>query len=161
MTLPSPPTAVLALNLGISTGVLLDRIDSQRQLAYISLDETELSAGLHISAVVRDPEEVGRQAALLAISRVAEPELPSRTVTLPSHLIKRGSGEISAEEFIRPADSKSQRSAPSQRDRHPRPGAHHGGRDARLLGEERLRRGCWRKGQCLHPIWAMNELSAT
>lgn len=111
MRLPSPPTAVLALNLGISTGVLLDRIDNQRQLAYISLDETELSAGLHISAVVRDPEEVGRQAALLAISRVAEPELPSRIVTLPSHLIKRGSGEISAEEFIRPADSKSRRSA--------------------------------------------------
>lgn len=88
MKLPSPPTAVLALNLGISTGVLLDRIDNQRQLAYISLDETELSAGLHISAVVRDPEEVGRQAALLAIARVAEPGLPARTVTLSSHLIK-------------------------------------------------------------------------
>lgn len=43
MKLPSPPTAVLALNLGISTGVLLDRIDNLRQLAYTSLDETELS----------------------------------------------------------------------------------------------------------------------
>lgn len=111
MKLPSPPTAVLALNLGISTGVLLDRIDNQRQLAYISLDETELSAGLHISAVVRDPEEVGRQAALLAIARVAEPELPPRTVTLSSHLIKRGSGEVPPEESTMPADSIRQRSA--------------------------------------------------
>lgn len=98
MKLPSPPTAVLALNLGISTGVLLDRIDNHRRLAYISLDETELSAGLHISAVVRDPEEVGRQAALLAIARVGEPEQPARTVTLPSRLIRRGSGEISHQE---------------------------------------------------------------
>lgn len=105
MKLPSPPTAVLALNLGISTGVLLDRIDNQRQLAYISLDETELSAGLHISAVVRDPEEVGRQAALLAIARVADPEQPARTVTLSSRLIKRGSGEISPKESTMPADS--------------------------------------------------------
>lgn len=97
MKLPAPPTAVLALNLGISTGVLLDRIDNQRSLAYIALDESELSAGLHISAVVRDPEEVGRQAALLAIARVAQPDLPPRAVTLPSHLVRRGSGEIAVE----------------------------------------------------------------
>jgi LacI family transcriptional regulator len=112
MKLPSPPTAVLALNLGISTGVLLDRIDNERQLAYISLDESELSAGLHISAVVRDPEEVGRQAALLAIARVAEPELPPRTVTLSSHLIKRGSGEVPPEESAIPGDAIRQHSAP-------------------------------------------------
>jgi LacI family transcriptional regulator len=112
MKLPSPPTAVLALNLGISTGVLLDRIDNHRQLAYISLDESELSAGLHISAVVRDPEEVGRQAALLAIARVAEPELPPRTVTLSSHLIKRGSGEIPPEGSAIPGDAIRQHSAP-------------------------------------------------
>lgn len=111
MKLPSPPTAVLALNLGISTGVLLDRIGNQRQLAYISLDESELSAGLHISAIVRDPEEVGRQAALLAIARIAEPGLAARTVTLASHLIKRGSGEVPPEESAIPADSITQQSA--------------------------------------------------
>ncbi|MCY1674944.1 hypothetical protein OVA06_09520 [Pseudarthrobacter sp. SL88] len=93
---PLSPSAALALNLGISTGVLLARIDNQRKLAYIAFDETELSAGMHISAVVRDPEEVGRQAALLA--RVTEPNDPARTVTLPSRLIKRGSGEIPHQE---------------------------------------------------------------
>ncbi len=36
-----PPTAVLALNLGISTGVLLDRLAHGRTNALITLDETE------------------------------------------------------------------------------------------------------------------------
>ncbi|GGJ40301.1 LacI family DNA-binding transcriptional regulator [Paenarthrobacter histidinolovorans] len=94
MNLASPPTAVLALNLGISTGVLLDRIENNRKLAFIALDESELSSGLHVTALVRDPEEVGRQAAKLAIDRIAQPELPARTITLASHLVRRGTGEI-------------------------------------------------------------------
>jgi LacI family transcriptional regulator len=94
MELPEPPTAVLALNLGISTGVLLDRIANHREAAYIALDETELSAGLGISAVTRDPQEMGRQAALLAIERIAKPDAPARTITLPSVLVRRGSGEL-------------------------------------------------------------------
>lgn len=36
MSLPEPPTAVLALNLGISTGVLLDRIANHRDLAVVA-----------------------------------------------------------------------------------------------------------------------------
>ena len=88
------PTAILALNLGISTGVLLDRIANRRAVAFIALDETELSAGLGISAVTRDPQAVGREAAKLAIQRIASPGLPGRTVTLPSKLVKRGSGEL-------------------------------------------------------------------
>jgi LacI family transcriptional regulator len=94
MRLASPPTAVLALNLGISTGVLVERIASRRDFAFVSLDEHELSTGLGVSAVVRDPQEVGRQAALLAVERISEPDRPPRTVTLPSVLIKRGTGEI-------------------------------------------------------------------
>jgi LacI family transcriptional regulator len=94
MRLPEPPTAVLALNLGISTGVLLDRIANQRDLALIALDETELSAGLGISAIVRDPRELGRQAARLAIERIERPDEPPRTVVVPYTLAKRGSGEL-------------------------------------------------------------------
>ncbi|WP_181151922.1 MULTISPECIES: LacI family DNA-binding transcriptional regulator [unclassified Arthrobacter] len=97
MDLPSPPTAVLALNLGISTGVLLDRLENNRKLAFIALDESELSAGLSVSALVRDPEEVGRQAAKLAIDRIAQPDLPARTIILPSHLVQRGTGEVAPE----------------------------------------------------------------
>jgi LacI family transcriptional regulator len=96
MDLERPPTAVLALNLGISTGVLLERIVNHRDFAFISLDDTELSAGLGISAVVRDPREVGRQAARLAIERIANPKIAPRTVTLPSTLVRRGSGELPA-----------------------------------------------------------------
>ena len=96
LELPAPPTAVLALNLGITTGVLLDRIAHRRGFAFIGLDEHDLTAGLGISAVVRDPQEVGRQAALLALDRIAQPGRPSRTVTVPCHLLQRGSGEIPA-----------------------------------------------------------------
>jgi LacI family transcriptional regulator len=96
LELLSPPTAIMALNLGISNGVLLDRITHQRRHAYIALDESELSIGLGISAIVRDPEELGRRAALLAIARIDQPDRPATTVVLPSRLIKRGSGEIAA-----------------------------------------------------------------
>ena len=96
MDLPAPPTAVLALNLGISTGVLVDRIANQRRFAFIALDEHDLSVGLGVSAVVRDPQEVGRQAARLAIERIADPDASPRTVTLPSVLVRRGTGEIPA-----------------------------------------------------------------
>jgi len=89
-----PPTALLAMNLGISNGVLLDRILNQRQNAFIALDESELSVGLGISAVARDPEDLGRTAAQLAISRIREPDRDVLTVLRPSFLVRRGSGEI-------------------------------------------------------------------
>jgi LacI family transcriptional regulator len=85
---------VLALNFGISTGVLLDRIANRRTGAFIALDETELSAGLGISAITRDPQEVGRRAAKLAVERIARPDAPPRTVSLPAALVRRGSGEV-------------------------------------------------------------------
>ncbi|MEU0071519.1 LacI family DNA-binding transcriptional regulator [Streptomyces sp. NPDC006332] len=90
---PSPPTAVLGLNLGISTGILIERLAGHHTFAFIGLDESELSKGLGVSAVVRDPQEVGRQAARLAIDRIADPDRPPRTVTVPSTLIHRGTGE--------------------------------------------------------------------
>lgn len=92
--LADPPTAVLALNMGITTGALLDRLAHARRSAFIGLDESELTAGLGVSAVVRDPEELGRQAALLAISRMQDPGRPLQSVMLPSRLVRRGSGEI-------------------------------------------------------------------
>lgn len=88
------PTAVLALNLGISTGVLLDRIANHRDIAFIALDENEFSAGLGITAITRDPKKIGSLAAGLAVERIAAPGMPPRTVTLPSILVRRGSGEL-------------------------------------------------------------------
>lgn len=93
MHLPSPPTAVIALNLGISDGVLLDRISHHRGYAFIAFDESELYTGLGVSAVVRDPQEIGRQAALLALARHQDPEGPGRTVIVSSRLVRRGTGE--------------------------------------------------------------------
>jgi LacI family transcriptional regulator len=90
------PTAVLTLNLGISTGVLLDRIADHRDLAFIALDGNELPSGLGTSAIIRDPREVGRQAALLAVERLRRPQAPPRTVAVPCTLARRGSGELPA-----------------------------------------------------------------
>ncbi|MCZ4602324.1 LacI family DNA-binding transcriptional regulator [Streptomyces sp. Lzd4kr] len=94
MQAPQPPTAMLALNLGISSGVLLDRIANHRDTAFVALDANDLSAGLGISAITRDPLEMGRQAAILALERIADPTALPRTVTLPSVLVRRGSGEV-------------------------------------------------------------------
>lgn len=90
----NPPTAVLALNLGISTGVLLDRIAGGRSCAFIGLDETEISAGLGVSAIVRDPRELGRRAAQVALERIAAADEPARTVVLPATVRRRGTGEL-------------------------------------------------------------------
>jgi hypothetical protein len=73
---------------------VLDRIANHREVAFIALDETGLSVGLGISAVTCDPQEVGRQAALLAVKRITTPDTPPRTITLPSKLVRRGSGEL-------------------------------------------------------------------
>lgn len=94
MTLPRPPTAVLALNLGISEGVLLDHLIQRRRYAFVATDENSLSAGLGVSAIVRDPQELGRRAALLAVDRLADPVGPPCAVSVPSRLLRRGSGEI-------------------------------------------------------------------
>ncbi|MFF4258718.1 substrate-binding domain-containing protein [Streptomyces sp. NPDC001663] len=91
---PAPPTAVLALNLGISTGVLVERLAGHHAFAFVGLDETDLTKGLGVSAVVRDPQEVGRQAARLALDRIADADAPPRLVTVPSRLVMRGSGEV-------------------------------------------------------------------
>lgn len=100
-----PPTAVLALNLGISTGALLDRIANQRTEAFIALDETAISAGLGISAIVRDPVAVGRAAATMVLERLADPGAAPRTVLLPATLVRRGSGELRPPERTPPGDT--------------------------------------------------------
>jgi LacI family transcriptional regulator len=94
LRLSVPPTAVLGLNLGISTGVLVERLAGHHTFAFIGLDETDFSRGLGVSAVVRDPQEVGRQAARLAIDRIANPNRTPRTVTVPCVLVQRGTGEM-------------------------------------------------------------------
>lgn len=101
LSAPAPPTAVLGLNLGISTGILIERLSGHRSFAFIGLDENDLTRGLGVSAVVRDPQEVGRQAARLAIDRIAEPERPSRTVTVPSTLVHRSTDGADAPTHVR------------------------------------------------------------
>ncbi|MDQ4113021.1 MAG: LacI family transcriptional regulator [Actinomycetota bacterium] len=90
----APATAVIALNLGISHGVLLDRIRHGRRQAFIAFDESEITRGLDVSAVTRGPEEIGRQAARVALERIEAPQSPKQKLVLPANLARRHTGEI-------------------------------------------------------------------
>lgn len=94
---PLDATAPVGSRRGVRARLpIIERLSGHRSFAVIGLDENDLTAGLGVSAVVRDPQEVGRQAARLAIDRIAEPERPPRTVTVSSTLIHRGTEEANA-----------------------------------------------------------------
>lgn len=88
-----PPTAVLAGNNQVSTGVLRALRDSGRTVAFLGFDDFDLADTLGISVVAHDPEDMGRQAVRLALSRHADLGAAPAQVVLPTRLVLRGSGE--------------------------------------------------------------------
>jgi LacI family transcriptional regulator len=91
-----PPTAILAGNNRASTGVLRALRGGDRPVAFIGFDDFELAEALGISVVAHDPEEMGRLAVRLALSRHSDlASAPTQTV-LPTLLVRRGSGELPA-----------------------------------------------------------------
>ena len=91
---PEPPTAVLAGNNQASTSVLRALRDSDRRVAFIGFDDFVLAETLGISVVAHDPEDMGRQAVRLALSRHDDLAATPTQIVLPTRLIQRGSGEI-------------------------------------------------------------------
>jgi LacI family transcriptional regulator len=89
-----PPTAVLAGNNQASTSVLRALRDSDRRVAFIGFDHFVLAETLGISVVAHDPEDMGRQAVRLALSRHDDLAATPTQIVLPTRLIQRGSGEI-------------------------------------------------------------------
>ncbi|HEX8343413.1 MAG TPA: LacI family DNA-binding transcriptional regulator [Actinoplanes sp.] len=89
-----PPTAVLAGNNQASTSVLRALRDSDRRVAFIGFDDFVLAETLGISVVAHDPEDMGRQAVRLALSRHDDLAATPTQIVLPTRLIQRGSGEI-------------------------------------------------------------------
>ena len=88
-----PPTAILAGNNQVSTSVLRALRDSGRSVAFIGFDDFDLAETLGISVVAHDPEDMGRQAVRLALSRHADLGAAPTQIVLPTRLIRRGSGE--------------------------------------------------------------------
>lgn len=95
LALPDPPTAIVAGNNRIMLGVaaLLRTAAPEPRPALIGFDDFEWSDVLGATVVTGDAEGMGREAARLALARMADRDAASIPVTLPMRLIPRGSGE--------------------------------------------------------------------
>ncbi len=94
LSLPQPPTAIVAGNNRASSGVvraLGNRFDT---VAFIGFDDFELADAAGITVIGYDPAELGRQAARLVVERIDNPVAPPQRIEIPTRLIQRGSGEI-------------------------------------------------------------------
>ncbi|MGJ7442188.1 LacI family DNA-binding transcriptional regulator [Aquipuribacter sp. MA13-6] len=93
LDLDEPPTAVLAGNNRASTGVLRAWRGLDAPPALIGFDDFDLADALGITVVAHEPEEMGREAALLALTRQDDLDAPVEQLVLPTRLVPRGSGE--------------------------------------------------------------------
>ena len=96
LAMDEPPTAIVAGNNKASSGVIHALRGHPDEIAFVGFDDFELADAAGISVIAYDPAELGRRAARLAVSRLEDPIGPPQHVEIPTHLIARGSGEISA-----------------------------------------------------------------
>lgn len=90
----SPPTAIVTGNNRATTAVLRAlRENRDSTTAIIGFDDFELAEMLGISVVSYDARALGREAARLALGRIADPAGVARTIELPTRVVHRGSGE--------------------------------------------------------------------
>jgi len=90
-----PPTAIITGNNRMTIGalrVLRARGDDGRT-ALIGFDDFDTADVLGVSVISYDPLELGRQAAALAIERMADPAGFTRQIALPTWMLQRGTGE--------------------------------------------------------------------
>ncbi|GAA3216893.1 LacI family DNA-binding transcriptional regulator [Actinocorallia longicatena] len=92
---PDPPTAVLAGNDIVAVGVLETLPPA---VAMIAFGDFVLADRISppVTVVSQDPVAIGTTAAHLLFARIHGDTSPPRTVTLPTRLITRGSGELPA-----------------------------------------------------------------
>ncbi|HEU6439746.1 MAG TPA: LacI family DNA-binding transcriptional regulator [Terriglobales bacterium] len=98
LALEDPATAIFAGNNRQCVGVLRAIRAAHRPTAVVGFDDFELADLLPIpvSVIAYDPAELGRAAAELLFSRMAGDARPPQRIVIPTRLIQRGSGEISA-----------------------------------------------------------------
>jgi len=96
LALPDPPTAIFAGNNRSTIGVLRASARDGRPIALVGFDDFELAELLPVpvTVVAADSVELGRQAALLLLERLAGRDGGPATVVVPTTLVPRGSGEI-------------------------------------------------------------------
>ena len=91
-----PPTALIATNNRLTTGVVRALRDSDQRLALIGFDDFDLADVLGVSVIAHDPELMGATAAGMVIQRLTGDTSPSRRLVLPTELIVRSSQEAFA-----------------------------------------------------------------
>jgi LacI family transcriptional regulator len=95
LSLPEPPTALVTGNNRATAGALQALRDRPAQISLIGFDDFEFAEMLGVSVVSYDAHELGRQAARLAIDRIADPAGLARAVEIPTRLILRDSSRVS------------------------------------------------------------------
>lgn len=98
LRLPDPPTAIFCANNRMSVGVITALGDARHRVAVVGFDDLELAGALEVplSVVRTDAAELGHAAAELLLRRMEGWSEPPQRITLPTTLVPRGSGEISA-----------------------------------------------------------------
>jgi LacI family transcriptional regulator len=96
----NPPTAIIAAGNRLMAGVLegIHQTDFVvgRNLALVGYDDVDLARLYRppISVVIRDQYKMGQVACELIIERLANPDAPIRTVTLPTQFVARASSDF-------------------------------------------------------------------
>ncbi|WP_329349842.1 LacI family transcriptional regulator [Streptomyces sp. NBC_01261] len=102
LALPNPPTALFTSQNLVTIGAVraLRALGLQDTVAHVGFDDFPLADILSpgISVIAQDVEQLGRTAAEMLFRRLDGDQSPTRTVTIPTRLIERGSGEIPAGE---------------------------------------------------------------
>jgi LacI family transcriptional regulator len=99
LDLADPPTALFAGNNMVALGIVAELSRSERRdVALVAFDDVPLAEALEpaLTVVAQDPEEIGRTAAATALARLDGDRSRARTITVPTRLIVRGSGESPA-----------------------------------------------------------------
>jgi LacI family transcriptional regulator len=96
LALDEPPTAILTANNRITHGALraLRASDAGARVALVGFDDFELADLLDVTVVGYDVAAMGREAARLAVERLASPDVSVRRRVIPTALVRRGSGEV-------------------------------------------------------------------
>jgi LacI family transcriptional regulator, galactose operon repressor len=100
LSLPNPPTALFTSQNFVTIGAVraLHTLGLQDTVAHVGFDDFPLADILSpgISVIAQDIEQLGKTAAEMLFSRLDGDQSPTRTVTVPTRLIQRGTGEIAA-----------------------------------------------------------------
>jgi len=97
LKLPSPPTALLAINDLLAVGALRairdSGLDVPKDVSLFGYDDIPLSKYLvpRLSTASKDGEKIGREATRLLLARIQNPDHPPQQVKLPARLILRES----------------------------------------------------------------------